>query len=78
MLNIVTMVGLAVGIDYSLLIVTRFREELNRGFSRREAAQRTILTAGKAVVTSGLTVAVGFASLLITPIVDTDPWVSAA
>ncbi|MCH9014906.1 MAG: MMPL family transporter [Gemmatimonadetes bacterium] len=70
-LNIVTMVGLAVGIDYSLLIVTRFREELNHGFGKKEAAQRTVHTAGKAVVTSGLTVAVGFASLLITSISDT-------
>ncbi len=66
-LTIVSMVGLAVGIDYSLLIVTRFREELNRGLGARAAAARTITTAGRAVVTSGLTVAVGFASLLITP-----------
>ncbi len=70
-LTIVSMVGLAVGIDYSLLIVTRFREELNRGRGRREAATRTIRTAGRAVVTSGLTVAVGFASLLITPTTET-------
>ncbi len=70
-LTITTMVGLGVGIDYSLLIVTRFREELNRGRSRREAAERTIATAGKAVVTSGLTVIVGFASLLITPVTET-------
>lgn len=70
-LNIVTMVGLAVGIDYSLLMVTRFREEMNRGFGRREAAERTIASAGRAVITSGLTVAVGFSSLLVTPIVDT-------
>ncbi|MFQ5551605.1 MAG: MMPL family transporter, partial [Gemmatimonadales bacterium] len=67
----VTMVGLAVGIDYSLLIVTRFREELNHGHSRRESAWRTMQTAGKAVVTSGLTVAVGFAALLITPAFET-------
>ncbi|MCH8256237.1 MAG: MMPL family transporter, partial [Gemmatimonadetes bacterium] len=53
-LTIVTMVGLAVGIDYSLLIVTRFREEMNRGQSPKEAATKTILTAGRAVVTSGL------------------------
>jgi RND superfamily putative drug exporter len=70
-LTITTMVGLGVGIDYSLLIVTRFREELNRGRSKREAAERTIATAGKAVVTSGLTVIVGFASLLVTPITET-------
>ena len=70
-LTITTMVGLGVGIDYSLLIVTRFREELNRGRGRRVAAERTIETAGKAVVTSGLTVIVGFGSLLITPITET-------
>jgi RND superfamily putative drug exporter len=70
-LTIVSMVGLAVGIDYSLLIVTRFREELNRGHGPRGAAVRAIKTAGRAVVTSGMTVAVGFASLLITPITET-------
>jgi putative drug exporter of the RND superfamily len=68
---IVTMLGLGVGIDYSLLIVTRFREEMNRGLGAREAAIRTMLTAGKAVITSGLTVLVGFASLLLTPLVET-------
>ncbi len=70
-LTIVSMVGLAVGIDYSLLIVTRFREELNRGHGARGAAARAITTAGRAVVTSGITVAVGFASLLVTPINET-------
>ena len=70
-LNIVSMVGLGVGIDYSLLIVTRFREELNRGLNPREAAERTIATAGSAVVTSGLTVAVGFAALFVIPLDET-------
>ena len=70
-LNIATMVGLGVGIDYSLLIVTRFREELNRGLSPSDAAVRTIQTAGSAVVTSGLTVVVGFAALLTTPLTET-------
>jgi len=70
-LMIVTMLGLGVGIDYSLLIVTRFREEMNRGLGAKEAAIRTMLTAGKAVITSGLTVLVGFASLLLTPLVET-------
>jgi putative drug exporter of the RND superfamily len=70
-LNITTMVGLGVGIDYSLLIVTRFREELNRGLSPMDAAVRTIETAGSAVITSGLTVVVGFAALLTTPLSDT-------
>src|SRR6266550_2216622 len=70
-LNITTMVGLGVGIDYSLLIVTRFREELNRGLSPVDAAVRTVETAGSAVVTSGLTVVVGFAALVTTPLSDT-------
>jgi len=70
-LNITTMVGLGVGIDYSLLIVTRFREELNRGLSPVDAAVRTIETAGSAVVTSGLTVVVGFAALILTPLAET-------
>jgi len=70
-LNITTMVGLGVGIDYSLLIVTRFREELNRGLSAADAAIRTVETAGSAVMTSGLTVVVGFAALVTTPLSDT-------
>lgn len=71
-LNITTMVGLGVGIDYSLLIVTRFREELNRGLIATDAAIRTIETAGSAVITSGLTVIVGFLALMLTtPMTDT-------
>ncbi|MBE0592824.1 MAG: MMPL family transporter [Gemmatimonadales bacterium] len=70
-LTIVSMVGLGVGIDYSLLIVTRFREEMNRGRGPREAAERTIDTAGRAVITSGLTVLLGFGALLITPTSET-------
>ncbi len=70
-LNMTTMLGLGVGIDYSLLIVTRFREELNRGLRRQAAAQRALTTAGHAVITSGMTVVVGFAALLFTPLVET-------
>jgi RND superfamily putative drug exporter len=70
-LNMTTMIGLGVGIDYSLLVVTRFREETARGLSRREAATRTLRTAGAAVITSGLTVVVGFAALLFTPLIET-------
>src|SRR2546422_10495384 len=65
------MIGLGVGIDYSLLVVTRFREELARGARRREAAARTLATAGRAVITSGLTVVVGFGALLLTPLIET-------
>ena len=70
-LNLTTMIGLGVGIDYSLLVVTRFREELTKGYRRREAAARTIRTAGMAVLTSGLTVVVGFGALVFTPLVET-------
>ena len=66
-----TMIGLGVGIDYSLLVVTRFREELGRGLRRREAAVNTMVTAGSAVITSGLTVVVGFGALLFTPLIET-------
>ena len=70
-LNLTTMIGLGVGIDYSLLVVTRFREELTRGYRRKEAAARTFRTAGMAVLTSGLTVVVGFGALVLTPLVET-------
>ncbi len=70
-INLTSMIGLGVGIDYSLLVVTRFREELKRGFRRKEAAVRTMATAGVAVITSGLIVAVGFGALLWTPLVET-------
>ncbi len=70
-LNMTTMIGLGVGIDYSLLVVTRFREETARGLRRREAAIATIRSAGAAVITSGLTVVVGFTALLFTPLIET-------
>ena len=70
-LNMTTMIGLGVGIDYSLLVVTRFREELRHGLRRHEAAVSTMVTAGSAVVTSGLTVVVGFGALLLTPLIET-------
>ncbi len=62
--NIVSMIGLGVAIDYSLFVVTRFREEM-REFPVSEALARTLGTAGRAVVFSGLTVAIGLASLMI-------------
>lgn len=70
-LNITTMVGLGVGIDYSLLVVTRFREELDAGADRLVAAERTIRTAAQTVLTSGGTVMVGVAALMIVPILET-------
>jgi putative drug exporter of the RND superfamily len=70
-LNVTTMIGLAVGIDYSLLVVTRFSEELERDGCATEAAARTLRSAGRTVAASGLTVAVGFAALLATPLIET-------
>jgi RND superfamily putative drug exporter len=62
--NIVTLIGLGVAIDYSLFIVNRFREELARGRDGESALGETMATAGRAVAFSGLTVAVGLAGLL--------------
>jgi len=63
-LNIVTLIGLGVSIDYSLFIVNRFRDELARGASREDAIATTIATAGRAITFSGLTVAVGLSAML--------------
>src|SRR5690242_291883 len=70
-LHVTTMIGLGVGIDYALLVVTRFREELGRGTSVAEAVTRTVGTAGTTIATSGLCVAAGFAGLVFTPLVET-------
>ena len=66
--NLVELIGLGLAIDYSLLIVYRFREELERGDSPDEAVVRTMDTAGRAVVFSGLAVAIGLAVLLFVPV----------
>ncbi len=67
-INVVTVLGLGLAIDYSLFIVTRFREELaaNGGDSRR-ALERTLATAGRTVLFSGLTVSVSLLGLLLFP-----------
>ncbi len=64
-LNIATMLGLALAIDYSLFIVSRFREELGRGRSVSDSVERSIATSGKAVAFSGLAVAIGLSGLLV-------------
>jgi len=63
-LNIVTLVGLGIAIDYSLFIVSRFREELARGRDVPEAVSVAMGTAGRAIAFSGLTVAIGLAAML--------------
>lgn len=64
-LNIATMLGLALAIDYSLFIVSRFREELRRGRTVEDAVVRTVATSGKAVAFSGIAVAIGLSGLLL-------------
>ncbi|MFD5480735.1 MMPL family transporter [Streptomyces hawaiiensis] len=59
------MIGLAVGIDYALFIVSRYRAEMAEGWDRREAAGRAVGTAGSAVVFAGLTVIVALAGLAV-------------
>ncbi len=63
-LNIVTLIGLGVSIDYSLFIVNRFRDELARGARREDAVATTMATAGRAITFSGITVAVGLSAML--------------
>jgi RND superfamily putative drug exporter len=66
--NLVQLIGLGIAIDYSLLVVYRFREELARGLDKDEAIVKTMATAGRAVVFSGGTVAIGLALLLFMPL----------
>jgi putative drug exporter of the RND superfamily len=65
--NMVTMIGLAVGIDYSLFIVSRYREERKKGFDRLEAIGASGATANRAVFFSGLTVVLALLGMFIVP-----------
>jgi RND superfamily putative drug exporter len=64
---VTTMVGLAVGIDYTLFIVQRFREERDRGLERYDAITMAGATASRTVLFSGLAVAIALAGMLIMP-----------
>ncbi len=64
-LNVVTLFGLGLGVDYSLFIVSRFREELARGKPVQEAIAASIATAGRAVFFSGVTVSIGLLGLTL-------------
>jgi uncharacterized membrane protein YdfJ with MMPL/SSD domain len=66
--NIVTLIGLAIAIDYSMLVVFRYREELARDDDPRRALETTMATAGRATLFSGATVAVGLALLVFMPL----------
>jgi RND superfamily putative drug exporter len=65
---LVALVGLGVAIDYSLLVVSRWREERSHGHEGDEAVQRAMETAGRAVVFSGITVAIGLFALIALPL----------
>ena len=63
----ITMIGLAVGIDYSLFIISRYREEMQRGLDVLQAVERASETAGRTVLFSGVTVVIALCGLLIVP-----------
>src|SRR4051794_33318796 len=65
---LVAIIGLGVAIDYSLLIIFRFREELGGGKDRETAVVETMKHAGRAVIVSGSTVAIGLLSLVVLPL----------
>ena len=66
-LNIATALSLGLAVDYALLMVSRYREELEREGPTWEAHRRTVATAGRTVLFSGLTVAVAMAALIVFP-----------
>jgi RND superfamily putative drug exporter len=62
--NIISLIGIGVSIDYSLFMVNRFREEMNRGRDIRTSTAMSVATAGKAVFFSGVTVGIGLMGML--------------
>jgi RND superfamily putative drug exporter len=66
-LNIATGLSLGLAVDYALLMVSRYREELARDGATREAHRRTVMTAGRTALFSGFTVAVALAALVVMP-----------
>jgi RND superfamily putative drug exporter len=66
--NLVMLIGLGIAIDYSLLVVYRYREELRSGKSKDDAIVKTMATAGRAVVFSGSAVGIGLALMLFMPL----------
>jgi trehalose monomycolate/heme transporter len=66
-INVVTLLGLGLAIDYSLFVVGRFREEVARGTRIPDAVVATMATAGRTVLVSGSTIALALASLLVFP-----------
>ncbi|GGK27929.1 hypothetical protein GCM10010124_20650 [Pilimelia terevasa] len=66
-INVITLLGLGMAVDYALFVVSRFRDELAAGRDVPAAVARTVATAGRTVMVSGLTIALALASLLIFP-----------
>jgi RND superfamily putative drug exporter len=66
--NMVLMIGLGIAIDYSLLVVNRYRDERRHGRSHREAVEETMVHAGRTIVFSGAAVSVGLALMLLLPV----------
>jgi putative drug exporter of the RND superfamily len=66
--NIVALIGLAIAVDYSMLVVFRFREELAKTDDQHDALKTTMATAGRATLFSGTTVAIGLALLVFMPL----------
>ncbi|MBA3252234.1 MAG: MMPL family transporter [Geodermatophilaceae bacterium] len=66
-INIITILGLGLAVDYGLFMVSRFREELDRGATTADAVSRTMATAGRTVAVSGVIVGLSLSSLLIFP-----------
>jgi RND superfamily putative drug exporter len=67
-LNLATGLGLGLSIDYSLFMVSRFREELGAGKTVPEAVRATVMTAGRTILFSSLTVAAALASMIVFPL----------
>ncbi|MGW4238974.1 MMPL family transporter [Streptomyces sp. NPDC004749] len=67
-INVITIIGLGLAIDYSLFIISRFREEMRAGADERTAIVRTMSTAGRTVLVSGSTVLLALSGLLIIPL----------
>ena len=67
-LNILTMMGLAVGIDYTLFIISRYREERARGLEKIDAIAATGATANRAIFFSGMTVVLAMLGMVIVPV----------
>ena len=64
-LNLSTALGLALAIDYTLLIISRYRDELAEGIGREEALIRTMATAGRTVLFSAVTVALSMSAMVL-------------